>query len=413
MSSHEAGQAWNPERYASNARFVSELGWPVVELLAPRRGERILDLGCGDGELGLRLMALGCEVVGVDASPEMVAAARERGIDARVMDGRSLAFDGVFDAVFSNAALHWMKPPEAVIAGVWRALRPGGRFVAELGGSGNVAAIMEALGAAGRRRGLDIEAISPWYFPSVEACRTLLARQGFSIQTMALFPRPTPLPGDVVAWLETFAGSFIEVLPASERAGFLREVTALCAPRLRDGRGNWTADYVRLRFAALKPRAQAAGFDTHGQHFHQGGDMKRKASASWKGGLKDGKGTISTDSGVLSATPYSFGTRFEDGKGTNPEELIGAAHAGCFSMALSLELEKAGLRPERVDTTATVTLDKSGAGFAISAIHLEVSARVPGADPQAFDKAANDAKNGCPVSKVLNASITLAARLEG
>jgi osmotically inducible protein OsmC len=141
--------------------------------------------------------------------------------------------------------------------------------------------------------------------------------------------------------------------------------------------------------------------------------MKRKASASWKGGLKDGKGTISTDSGVLSATQYSFGTRFEEGRGTNPEELIGAAHAGCFSMALSAELEKAGLRPERVDTTATVTLDKAGAGFAITAIHLEVSARVPGADQRAFDKAANDAKTGCPVSKVLNAGITMTARLEG
>ena len=140
--------------------------------------------------------------------------------------------------------------------------------------------------------------------------------------------------------------------------------------------------------------------------------MKRKASATWKGGLKDGKGIVSTDSGALASAQYSFSTRFEQGKGTNPEELLGAAHAGCFSMALSAELEKAGMHPERVDTTANVSLDKAGAGFAITGIHLDVVARVPGADQKAFDKAANDAKTGCPVSKALNTQITMTARLE-
>jgi osmotically inducible protein OsmC len=140
--------------------------------------------------------------------------------------------------------------------------------------------------------------------------------------------------------------------------------------------------------------------------------MKRNASAVWTGGLKDGKGAISTDSGVLSDTPYSFGTRFESGKGTNPEELIAAAHAGCFSMALSLELGKAGLTAERIHTTASVTLDKAEAGFAITAVHLDLTARIPGADQQQFETAANTAKAGCPVSKALNATITLAARLE-
>ncbi|MGH8471180.1 MAG: OsmC family protein [Gammaproteobacteria bacterium] len=140
--------------------------------------------------------------------------------------------------------------------------------------------------------------------------------------------------------------------------------------------------------------------------------MKRNASAVWTGSLKDGKGAISTDSGVLSDTPYSFGTRFESGKGTNPEELIAAAHAGCFSMALSLELGKAGLTAERIHTTASVTLDKAEAGFAITAVHLDLSARIPGADQQQFETAANTAKAGCPVSKALNAKITLAARLE-
>ena len=140
--------------------------------------------------------------------------------------------------------------------------------------------------------------------------------------------------------------------------------------------------------------------------------MKRKASAVWQGGLKDGKGTISTDSGVLANTQYSFSTRFEDGAGTNPEELIAAAHAGCFSMALSGQLGAAGLTAESIKTTASVSLEKTDAGFAITKVHLEVTAKVPGADQAAFEKATTNAKSGCPVSKVLNAEITMTATLE-
>jgi osmotically inducible protein OsmC len=140
--------------------------------------------------------------------------------------------------------------------------------------------------------------------------------------------------------------------------------------------------------------------------------MKRKASAVWQGGLKDGKGTISTDSGVLANTQYSFSTRFEDGAGTNPEELIAAAHAGCFSMALSGQLSAAGLTAESINTTASVSLEKTDAGFAITKVYLDVSAKVPGADQAAFEKATNTAKTGCPVSKVLNAEITMTATLE-
>lgn len=140
--------------------------------------------------------------------------------------------------------------------------------------------------------------------------------------------------------------------------------------------------------------------------------MQRKGSAEWKGGLKDGHGTLTTGSGVLSATQYSFGTRFEHGAGTNPEELIAAAHAGCFSMALSAQLGNIGLTAESIRTTATVTLEKSDDGFAITAVHLDVTAKAPGADPQAFETVANNAKAGCPVSKVLNAKITMDARLE-
>jgi osmotically inducible protein OsmC len=141
--------------------------------------------------------------------------------------------------------------------------------------------------------------------------------------------------------------------------------------------------------------------------------MIRKASAVWNGSLKEGKGTISTDSGVLSKTPYSFSTRFENGAGTNPEELIAAAHAGCFTMALSAQLGNAGITPESLETTAAVTLEKLEAGFTITKVHLDVSARIPGVDRAAFEKAAADAKAGCPISRLLKAEITMTARLSG
>lgn len=140
--------------------------------------------------------------------------------------------------------------------------------------------------------------------------------------------------------------------------------------------------------------------------------LKRKASAQWNGGLKDGKGAISTDSGVLKDTQYSFSTRFEDGIGTNPEELIAAAHAGCFSMALSAQLTNAGTPPESVRTQATVSMEKTDAGFTVTAVHLDVTAKVPGLDQAAFDTAAGNAKTGCPISRLLNATITMDAKLE-
>jgi lipoyl-dependent peroxiredoxin len=139
--------------------------------------------------------------------------------------------------------------------------------------------------------------------------------------------------------------------------------------------------------------------------------MIRKASAVWNGTLKEGKGTITTDSGVLSSTPYSFATRFENARGTNPEELIAAAHAGCFTMALSAQLSGAGLTPESLETSAAVTLEKLEAGFTITKVHLDVAARVPNADEAAFDKAAQAAKAGCPISRLLKAEITMTARL--
>ena len=244
------GQHWDPRGYDRHARFVSDLGAPLLEWLAPRLGERVLDLGCGDGVLTAQLVERGCEVVAVDASAEFVAAACARGLDARVMDGQRLTFAGQFDAVFSNAALHWMRDADAVIEGVARALRPAGRFVAEMGGHGNVATIVAALQAELEVRGVDAAACNPWYFPTPEDYAARLRAGGFVVTRIELVPRPTPLPGDIGGWLVTFAGSYAAALPASERAAFLAAVAARLAGSLRDAEGRWTADYVRLRFAA-------------------------------------------------------------------------------------------------------------------------------------------------------------------
>jgi SAM-dependent methyltransferase len=245
-------QTWDPERYARNARFVADLGAPVVELLAPRTGERILDLGCGDGVLTAKLASMGCDVIGVDASPAQIEAARKLGVDARVMDGEHLCFDREFDAVFTNAALHWMRNPDKVIAGVRRALRPNGRYVGEFGGHGCVAKIRKALVDALNRRGINGEAASPWFFPTVEDYSQQLAEGGFAVNYIALIPRPTQLPGDVTGWLETFAESFISALPAADRPAYIAEVREALRPELCDAEGKWTADYTRLRFSAKK-----------------------------------------------------------------------------------------------------------------------------------------------------------------
>ena len=187
--------SWNPQTYSQNARFVSDLGEPLLQLLDPRANERILDLGCGDGALTEKIAALGSFVIGVDASAAQVLAAQQRGLLVAVMDGQRLSFKPRFDAVFTNAALHWMREPEKVIEGVANCLKPGGRFVGEFGGKGNVEIIRAALHAALDKRGIDPWTVDPWYYPSPDEYANLLGRFGFNVNYIELIPRPTKLPG--------------------------------------------------------------------------------------------------------------------------------------------------------------------------------------------------------------------------
>lgn len=247
-------QTWNPAQYAQNGRFVADLAGGVVALLAPQPGEAILDLGCGDGALTEQLAATGARIIAVDASPEMVRATQARGLDARQARGEDLPFHAEFDAVFSNAVLHWMCDQDAVIAGVFRALRPGGRFVAEMGGHGNVVAIRVALLAVAARHGLDAEAAAYSCFPNADGYRARLEQHGFEVDTMELIPRPTLLPpSGMRGWLTTFRRGLFAQIPEAEREHAIDEAVRLLEPVLLDDQGRWYADYVRLRFSAHKP----------------------------------------------------------------------------------------------------------------------------------------------------------------
>lgn len=244
-------QEWSAAGYAANARFVSDLGATILSWLDPGPGERILDLGCGDGALTERIAAAGAEVVGVDASEDLLAAARGRGLDVRHSDGHALDFHSEFDAVFSNAALHWMTRPRDVVEGVRKALRPGGRFVAEFGGFGNVAAIATAMRAATLRHGGEPALANPWYFPTEAEYASLLETAGFAVERIERVPRPTPLPTGMKGWLATFREPFFDQYGPELRQRVLDDVVWSLETQLRDASGEWTADYVRLRVRAV------------------------------------------------------------------------------------------------------------------------------------------------------------------
>ncbi|MGW4424196.1 class I SAM-dependent methyltransferase [Streptosporangium sp. NPDC004631] len=247
---------WNARAYDSGFGYVSTYGAPLVDLLDPRPGERIVDLGCGTGVLTAEISSRGARVLGADGSQEMIEKARTQypGLDFIVGDGHDFTVAEPYDAVFSNAALHWMsREPDAVISGVREALTPGGRFVAEMGGAGNCAALIAALLTSWREHGLP-EPDLPWYFPSPAEYATRLEKGGFTVRLLEYFDRPTPLdecPGGAADWVRMFAGSLLQGVPADLAELLLRRVNELAAPALRRETG-WMADYVRLRFAAVR-----------------------------------------------------------------------------------------------------------------------------------------------------------------
>ena len=245
-------QTWDPQQYEQHGAFVHGLAGGVIEWLSPKAGEQILDLGCGDGQLTRRIVDAGAKVIGVDASPHMIAAAKALEIDVQLGNAESLSFEQhSFDAVFSNAALHWVRDHNAMLSGVRRILRPGGRFAAEFGGFGNIAAIRVAMHAALECFGFDGNKDDVNYYPTPQIYTRRLEQHGFAVERMALIPRPTPLPeGGMRGWISTFRRGVLESLPEDAREKVVEEALRLLAPVLCDEAGNWTADYVRLRFIA-------------------------------------------------------------------------------------------------------------------------------------------------------------------
>lgn len=236
----------------SDVRFVPDYGLKIIELLAPRPGESILDLGCGDGQLSALLSKRGASVVGLDISETAVAAARGRGIDAHVQDARCLAFEMRFDAVFSHASIHWMLDAERVFAGACRALKSGGRFVVETGAHRNCAAIHTAMLAALLHHGACESDIPRLYYPAADECCDLLESTGFRVLSIESFDRPTPLPHGIGPWLERFGEPFFATVDEHVRPQARQHATRLLEYTLRTSRGAWIADYRHLRFKAVK-----------------------------------------------------------------------------------------------------------------------------------------------------------------
>jgi len=245
-------QKWNATEYETHVSFVPALANDVIELLNPREGERILDIGCGDGQLTLKIKEKGCSVLGIDFSANMVEAAIRRGVEAILMDGHNIHFIDEFDAVFSNAALHWFTEPEKVIESVYRALKHNGRFVGEFGGKGNISALIEAMQEVFNENGEFGNFKLPWYFPGATEYKASLEKHGFKVNYIELIPRPTPLESGIEKWLEIFAQSIISHLSSDQKRFFLQAVKEKVTPVLYSNEKGWVADYVRLRFKASK-----------------------------------------------------------------------------------------------------------------------------------------------------------------
>jgi trans-aconitate methyltransferase len=253
------GSQWNAKLYDDKHAFVWKMAAGLLDLLEAKPGERILDLGCGTGHLASQIAASGATVVGVDRSPEMIQQAREKhpNLQFDVMDARDIAFLEPFDAIFSNATLHWITEPEKVVAGIVKSLKPGGRFVAEFGGKGNVVALMVAIEHAWHKLDLPGPAANPWYYPSVAEYAGLLDKYGLEVTYATLFERPTPLEDGELGlrnWLKMFGGVFIEKLTPDQRDQALQAVEKEARPTLFHA-GKWVLDYRRLRLVAQRTRS--------------------------------------------------------------------------------------------------------------------------------------------------------------
>ena len=241
---------WNVELYEDKHSYVWQYGAKLIEILAPKAGESILDLGCGTGQLTAQIAATGAKVVGIDAAQSAIAQCRQNypQLEFMVADGADFTVETKFDAVFSNAALHWIKPPVAAVKCIYNALKPGGRLVAEFGGKGNIEQIVTAV-----NRAFEQSDYNPWYFPSIGEYSNLLEQQGFRVDSVILFPRPTKLDGEngLANWLEMFAKDRFEEVSPRHKATIINRVEAKLRPSLyRDG--HWWADYYRIRITAIK-----------------------------------------------------------------------------------------------------------------------------------------------------------------
>jgi trans-aconitate 2-methyltransferase len=248
---------WKSALYESKHSFVWRYGADCLELLSPQQGDRILDLGCGTGQLTKEIAAKGAIAIGIDKSPTMISQARKNypNLQFEVADAREFYFEEPFDAVFSNAVLHWIKEPEQVITCIWNALKPSGRFVAESGGKGDVKKVVTAIKNALEELGYPVNPeFNPWYFPSIAEYITLLEKQGFSVNYAMLFERPTRLAdGDkgLQNWLEMFAGGIFEAIPENKRSSVIQHIENQLRPELYQDE-TWFVDYVRIRVVARK-----------------------------------------------------------------------------------------------------------------------------------------------------------------
>jgi len=251
MNNTKETNNWDTNKYTKHASFVSTLGMPVVDLLAPQKGEKILDLGCGEGTLALELEKYGAVITAVDLNEEMVEKSRTKGLDAHIMSVTELIYQEKFDAVFSNAVLHWVRDSKLAVQNIYKSLKYGGRFVAEFGGYGNVYQIISAMREVFDKHKEYGKFDDFWFFPTLKEYQSILEAQGFEVKYIELIPRPTPID-DISNWLDIFANGIIANLNDNQKIQFKKETRDILKDKIYTQKDGWVADYIRLRVFAIK-----------------------------------------------------------------------------------------------------------------------------------------------------------------